>query len=115
MTSTLDQQLNQAILEGKSGEAFEQFYADDVVMQENSEPPCHGKAANAKRGDEWVASIETFHGGKLLGSAVNGDRTYSEWEFDVTFKNGPRVKLCETAVRQWNNGKVQQERFYYTK
>ena len=31
-------QLNQMILEGKILEAFEKFYADDVVMQDNDYP-----------------------------------------------------------------------------
>ena len=31
-------QLNQMILEGKILEAFDKFYADDVVMQDNNYP-----------------------------------------------------------------------------
>ncbi len=31
--ATLDQALNEAVLSGKAMEAFEQYYADDVVMQ----------------------------------------------------------------------------------
>ena len=33
----LDKQLNDDVLSGKVMEAFEKYYADDVVMQENSE------------------------------------------------------------------------------
>ncbi|MCY7309903.1 MAG: hypothetical protein LH619_03920 [Chitinophagaceae bacterium] len=36
-------QLNQMILEGKILEAFEKFYADDVVMQDNDYPARAGK------------------------------------------------------------------------
>ena len=37
--AALDQALNEAILSGKALEAFERYYADDVVMQENSVEP----------------------------------------------------------------------------
>ena len=39
-------QLNQMILEGKTLEAFEKFYADDVVMQDNDYPARVGKDVN---------------------------------------------------------------------
>ena len=32
----LDDQLNQQVLSGGALDAFEKFYADDIVMQENS-------------------------------------------------------------------------------
>jgi hypothetical protein len=35
---TLVDELNQMILEGKILDAFEKFYADDVVMQDNDYP-----------------------------------------------------------------------------
>ena len=59
--------------------------------------------------------MEQFHGVKIFGSAVDGDRGYSEWEMDLTFKNGYRAKLSQTAVRRWEDGKIVNERFYYNK
>ena len=56
--ATLDQELNQMVLNGKAMEAFEKFYADDVVMQENSNEPCVGKDANRTREEEFFASLE---------------------------------------------------------
>ena len=44
--SKLENELNQMILAGKAMEAFEKYYADDIVMQENDQPPRVGKAAN---------------------------------------------------------------------
>jgi len=111
----LDQALNQAILTGKALEAFEQYYADDVVMQENSDEPRVGKDANRKAEIEFFSSLAEFHEGKLLSSAVNGDVTFGEWFMDVTFKNGFRLKLAQAAVRRWKDGKIVNERFYYHK
>jgi ketosteroid isomerase-like protein len=112
---TLDKALNDAILSGKALEAFEQYYADDVVMQENSEEPRVGKDANRKAEQEFFSSLAEFHEGRLLSSAVNGDVTFGEWLMDVTFKNGFRLKLAQAAVRRWKDGKIVNERFYYHK
>lgn len=109
----LDHDLNQAILAGDILGAYDKYYADDVVMQENSAEPVSGKAANRKREEDFVNSVEQFHGGKLIGSAVNGDVSYSEWLYDITFKGAGRVKMEQVASRRWKNGKVSHERFYY--
>jgi Rps23 Pro-64 3,4-dihydroxylase Tpa1-like proline 4-hydroxylase len=112
---TLDNQLNQQILAGDILGAFDRFYAPDVVMQENSLPPTEGKEDNREREVQFVNSIAAFHGARVLASAVNGDKSFSEWEMDVTFTGGQRAKLAQTAVRTWRNGQVARERFYYSK
>jgi ketosteroid isomerase-like protein len=109
----LERELNQALQDQKVLEAFEQFYADDTVMQENSGEPCRGKEANRQRTLEWAGTVSQFHGARLIGSAVSGDRAYSEWEYDVTYKNGVRYQINEVAVRVWRDGKVVSERFYW--
>ncbi len=111
----LDQAVNDAILQGKAMEAFEQYYAEDVVMQENSDEPRIGKAANRKAEEEFFASVAEFHDGKLVSSAVNGDTTFGEWFMDISFKGGFRAKMAQVAVRQWKDGKIVRERFYYHK
>jgi ketosteroid isomerase-like protein len=111
----LDKQLNDDVLSGKIMEAFEKYYADDVVMQENSEEPRKGKAENRKAEEQFLASVEAFHGASVKASAVNGDVTFSEWEMDVTFKGGTRVTMSQVAVRKWKNGKIVHERFFYNK
>src|SRR5262245_29517287 len=57
-TIALDRQLNQAILAGDLLNAFEKFYADDVVMQENDSPPFIGKDVNRKREQEFIDSVQ---------------------------------------------------------
>jgi ketosteroid isomerase-like protein len=114
-TAVLDRELNKQILKGDILGAFDRYYADDVVMQENSAEPTRGKAENRKREEAFVASIEQFHGAKLLSSAVEGDISFSEWELDATYKGAGRFVLAQAAVRRWKDGKVLNERFYYSK
>ena len=111
--AALEQELNAAVLAGQILEAFDRYYADDVVMQENAATPTAGKAANREREIKFLESIEQFHGAQCLGSATAGDTSYSECVLDVTFKGGVRVKLEQVAVRRWRHGQVVHERFYY--
>ena len=111
--AALDAELNQMVLQGKILEAFDRFYDESVVMQENAATPTVGKTANRDREVKFVESIEQFHGAQVLGSGAGADRSYSEWTMDVTFKGGIRVKLEQVAARQWRNGKIVHERFYF--
>jgi ketosteroid isomerase-like protein len=114
-TAALNQELDNMIAQGQAMEAFEKFYADDVVMQENAEEPRRGKDVNREFEKQFFSSIEEFHGAEMVGSAATGDRSYSEWTMDVTFKGAGRVQMSECAARQWKDGKVVHERFYYNK
>ncbi len=113
--AVLDNDLNQKILTGAAMEGFEKYYADDVVMQENSEPPFEGKELNRKRENEFFATVGEFHGAKLEGTAINGDTTFGQWWTDITFKNGYRHTGTQVAVRKWKDGKIVHERFFYSK
>jgi len=110
-----DQLLNQKIQEGKVMEAFEEFYADDVSMQENDDPPIAGKDANRKREEEFGDQIEQFHGAECRSHGAGGNQTFAEWSYDMTLKGIGRVKMNEVAVRTWRDGKIVNEHFYYNR
>ncbi|MDH4282709.1 MAG: nuclear transport factor 2 family protein [Myxococcales bacterium] len=109
----LDSDLNSMILGGQALEAFEKYYADDVVMQENSEEPRVGKDTNRKYEEQFFGSIKEFHGAELRSSVVGDGVSLSEWMFDVTFQDGNRVQIEQAVRRTWNGDKVTHERFYH--
>lgn len=109
----LDAELDQAILSGKALEAFEKFYADDVVMIEGSGEKFEGKQVNRKREEEFFASVEAFHGASVGAKGFGDNVSLAEWVFDVTFKGAGRVKMEQVVVRTWKDGQVVRERFYY--
>ena len=111
----LEDKLNQAILSGKAMEAFEELYADDVTMQENSEPPRVGKAACRDYEYKFFEMLEAFHGATCTNVAVEGDVLYSEWWNDLTLKGMPRLAYTQITQRRWKDGKVIAERFFYTR
>jgi hypothetical protein len=113
-TQTLDAELNQMILQGQILEAFDRFYGEEVVMQENSGPPTVGKAANRAREVEFLASVAELHQLELGATGASADdTTFGVWIMDATYKGGPRVRMEQVAVRQWKDGKVVSERFFH--
>ena len=110
---TLENDLNQMILAGAGLDAFEKHYADDIVMRENVDAPRVGKDACRDYEIAFFQNVAEFHGAELLHSAVDGDRSYSEWVFDCTFKDGTRLRNTQVAARTWRDGKVVNEQFFY--
>jgi ketosteroid isomerase-like protein len=58
---TMVEDLARMIGEGKILEAFDKYYADDVVMQENNEAPRVGKEVNRKFEEAFVNGITAFN------------------------------------------------------
>jgi hypothetical protein len=109
----LNKKLDDGILGGKAMEVFEELYADDVVMQENTEPEYRGKDFNRNREIEFFKTVEAWHGGRVLSSGVGGDVSFSEFEMEVSLKGVGRITMTQVAVRRWKNGKLVHERFYH--
>ncbi|MET0389088.1 MAG: nuclear transport factor 2 family protein [Polyangiales bacterium] len=111
----LEQQLNRMLLDGHNDAAIERFYADDATLQENNEPPTVGKAAILARERGFVENVAESKPTVLHSFAVGDGVTFSEWTYDMTFKDGTRFVLHEIARRHWQDGKVVRERFYYAR
>ena len=102
--------------EGKFGEAGDKYWADDVVsveaMGENAES--RGKDAARAKGEGWSQSHDV-HGVEVEGPYVNGDEFTVRFVMDVTDKgNGERTKMDEVALYRLKNGKIAEERFFYS-
>ncbi|MEM6705832.1 MAG: nuclear transport factor 2 family protein [Acidobacteriota bacterium] len=107
-------ELNRWIQEGRILDAMNEFYAEDVVMSENDQPVHEGFAANLERERDFVENTE-WHGLELKESVVNGDTAMTRWWMDFTNANyGQRVAFHQVAFQQWRDGKIVEERFYYT-
>jgi ketosteroid isomerase-like protein len=101
------------ILAGKLLETFDAYYADNVVMSENRKDERVGKAANREYEEKFVGNVQKFHGAQVGRTIVDGDHAAVEWTFDLTFKDGNRVKMQQVAVQTWKNGKIIREDFYH--
>ena len=111
-TLELDTQLNALIIARKSGEAFDRFYAEDVVAQENDEPERVGREPWKKGRAELEKGMKSFHA-QVLANAANGDVSFSEWVYDVEVEGMGAMHFAQVSVRRWKDGRVVRERFYH--
>jgi len=105
-------ELNALIIQGRPMEAFEKFYHDDVVMQENDAEPMRGKAANRKREEEFFAATE-FRREEVLDVAVGNNVTMVRWAMDFTHKDWGDRNYTQVSVQHWSDGKIIREQFFY--
>jgi len=79
--------INNLVLQGKTFEAFDTYYDDNVVMQENENTPTIGKSANRKREEDFFAAIAEFRSAKPLKVTVGDGTTMVQWHYDYTHKD----------------------------
>lgn len=117
MSSKLRQRvdaLNSMILQGRILEAMNEFYAEDVVMAENDQAPTVGLAANLERERAFVAATQ-WHDLELQDVVVDGQLAMVRWRMDFTnAAYGQRLAFTQVAVQRWADGKIVDERFYYS-
>jgi len=107
--------LYELILSGQILPAFETYYHEEVVMQENLEAPRVGKAVNREYEETFVNSLEAVHGGgvdAILSDEAQQVAMIESW-MDVTFKGGQRLKMAQVAVQKWQGDQIVHERFYH--
>jgi hypothetical protein len=106
-------ELNTLVGEGKLMDAFETYYHDDVIMQENTSTPVVGKEANRKRETEFLNSIQEFRGASVTGMGVGDDISFVVWSYDYTHKEWGVRNYTQVSVQNWRDGKIIKEQFFY--
>jgi hypothetical protein len=106
-------ELNQMILGGQIMDAFEKFYADNVVMQDNDYPQKVGKDENRKFEEAFVSSLTEFRGARVENVIISDGIAVVEWWFDYTHKDYGVRNYKQVAVQRWKDGKIVEEKFYY--
>jgi ketosteroid isomerase-like protein len=102
---------------GKHEEAAAAFNAPDIVSIEAMEGPMarvEGADALKAKGEWWYANHEV-HGVSTEGPYVNGDQFAVVFAMDFTPKaTGQRVQAREVGLYTMRNGRVVEEKFYYS-
>lgn len=106
--------LNARILQGDILGAFEDYYADDVVMTDQGQPPREGKAVNRQYEEAFVNGLTEFRGAevKAVGIDEEAGKAFVEWHFDFTHSAYGDQKYDQVAVQTWEDGQIVEERFY---
>jgi len=105
--------LNNLVLEGKMLDAFEKYYHDDVVMQENESAPTVSKDVNRQREIEFLNNITDFRGASVEGIAIGDNLSSVIWKYDYTHKEWGVRAYTQVSVQHWKDGKIIKEQFIY--
>ena len=100
---------------GRIIDAMYEFYADEVSMQENHNPPTTGLAANVEREKQFLAYVKQWKGFDVDAVAVDAARGKTLVQSRVEFEavDGKTVRMDQVAVQTWRDGKIVNEKFYY--
>ena len=103
------------IQQGRIIDAMYEFYAPDVRMQENNNPPTVGLEANVERERQFVASVRQWKRLDVLSVAVDVERGRTLVQVDMEFEgvDGKTHRMDQVAVQAWRDGKIVHEKFYY--
>ena len=107
------QELITDIREGRFLEAFEEFYAEEVVMAENENPPTIGKDANRQREIAWWSSVKEVHTYEPASVVVDDQKVVINWLVDYTTTEGQRLSWSQSAIQEWQDGRIVREQFVY--
>ena len=103
------------VQQGRIVDAMYEFYAPEVTMQENNNPPTVGLEANVEREKKFVASVRQWKRFDVNAVAVDPARgvafVQSELEFEGV--DGKAYRTDQVAVQTWRDGKIVNEKFYY--
>lgn len=103
------------IEEGKSMEALDHFYSENVIVHDNTSPLREGREAQREAVNQWYSMVKEFHGSgvkSITSDEENGITTVESWT-EITFQDGNRIKMEEVGVQKWEGDKIVHERFYY--
>lgn len=100
---------------GRTVEAIERFYADDVVVFENNELARAGRAKSAEDEKKALASQPVPPVLKALAFAANETTgvAYITWQIRFIGSDEKPMRLEEVAMQRWSAGKIVEERFFY--
>ena len=121
MSSHVQDRVNELmswVKQGKIIEALDEFYGENVSMQENRNEPTVGREPNRDREHKFLAQIKDFHGfdttaiGVEGGEGGTGTALIESW-MEFTNTEGQKVRLEQVSRQKWENGVIVDERFYY--
>ncbi len=110
------QKLQNMMAEGKTMEAFNELYHDNVQVYEMPTGEHRdGKEAQRKAIEGWFSAVKEVNGGGVTSITANEETGVSSAEtwMDITMQDGNRMKMEEVAVQKWEDGKIIEEKFYY--
>ena len=110
------EKLNALIKAGKSVEAFETYYGEDVAIYVNGNPPIIGKKQNKKREMIFLQEIEKLNSAEIKSVTFGGTEdnvSMTEWAIAIENKQGEKKTIYRVNVQHWKGDKIVNEKLYF--
>ena len=102
---------------GKFTEAYNELFADDASSHEMPGLPnadVYGRDNMHKKSAEWAAETESLNELTVSDPVVSNGYFAVSMYIDITKKDGTREKADEICLYKTANGKITEERFFYS-
>src|ERR1700744_5972496 len=90
-------------------EAIPQFYAEDMIAQENNLAPRVGREAQVANETAALARMR-FDRIAAVSYLVDGDRVAIHYDFEMTTNDGAKLEMQEIAYQLWRGERIVSER-----
>src|SRR6202161_4067053 len=94
------------VVGGKALEAFDRYYADDVTMQENEQPPRVGKAACRAFYADFLSKIKEVRTYVCDGYVISGNKAFIVYRIDADHADWGTLKMSEVDIQEGTNANV---------
>ncbi len=101
------------IREGKSKQAKDMFYADNIVSIEGDGDKIEGINAIRQKSVDWAAQLAEVHSASVSDPLVAGDHFSLHIKMDISYKNGYRAVMDEIAIYEVKDGKIVFEQYFF--
>ncbi len=102
---------------GKTEEAKEELFAEDIISIEPVEgllpKETKGMGAIRKKAELFMSHVENFYKSTISEPVIAGYYFSIAWETDIQMKGGERKTDSELCVYKTKNGKIISEQFFY--
>ena len=86
------------VVGGRALEAFDRYYADDVTMQENEQPPRAGKAACRAFEEDFLSKIKAVRTYVCDGYVISGNKAFIVYRIDADRAEWGTLNISEVAI-----------------
>lgn len=100
--------------EVRRGQAWDTYYADDVVRRVPEQLPYVGKEASRKQESDFLAGVTEFRNAEIRAMAVDEENAVSmvEWLVEYTHKQFGDIRQAHVSVQRWREGRIYEETIY---
>ena len=105
-------ELNSLIEEFRYPEALDKFYHEELVTQENEEPPIVGLTNYKEAGKKFMSCISNYSA-QVKNVIISDRMSVTEWHYKFDHTMAGKWDRFQISVQRWKDGKIIHERHHW--